>query len=895
MSITRASSARASAEVYTHKFFTPPVYAGVIRRDQLIERSFGQDARVVLLQGPAGHGKSTALQQIKSVCDERGQLTGWLTLDDADNDTRRFYLHIHALLKSLKLSDRKPDERDGGRRRSDWLLERLQRAGKPVALFFDDFQMLNNRSILTFFRELFERLPENLHFYIGTRSTPEMGLTRLVVNQRALILHADDLRFSPAEVERFFAGGARTEISADEISAIYRRTEGWPAALQLFRLSLASPDVRRSLDDFTSSRPRELAEYLADNVLALQTPEVRDFLLRTAPLPRLTASLCHAVTGRVDSQELLLQLERSGLFVPSLDTDLRWFKYHALFASFLAEQLQNDLPEAALDVHRKAAQWHLARGNSEETLLHAVASRDFALAADTLECWASQLIGDAMLITMERWYDELPFEEVAKRPGLLVRAAWAMVFLHRRAKLKPLRQLLEARAAAGEADANVVLSMAAISDDDVGGSQALAQRVKLHGQEPEGFAAFELGAACNLTAYHALGASDFAGARELLGLARANNARGISTFSRGYTVALVGTSLLLQGQLHESLAAFEAGAAEERMQAEQSFASAALVSCHIWALYEANQLDRAEALFGQHHDIIVEAGLMDFLALAYLAMVRIHDARGRAGKALEILDEAEAVGHTHGWERLLRLVNWERVRRALVTGAIERAHATAALNPPSPPTPERIMFSEDAEGEALCRIRLAIQRMDFDAAANKLAAEQARCRGRDYRQIKLHLLEAALHQARDEGNAAHRSLRKALALAAPGGFVRCFLDEGDAVLQLLREEYQGLLEADDDITPVRQRAHIESLLQASGTDLSRARSTREAQPVEPLTDREKEILVFLANGVSNKEMAARLFVSENTIKFHLKNIYSKLAVGSRVQAITTGRKLGLVG
>ncbi|HVT36891.1 MAG TPA: AAA family ATPase, partial [Nevskiaceae bacterium] len=318
MSTVRTGSAKAPIEVYTHKFFTPPAYAGVIRRDQLIERIFQHSARVVLLQGPAGHGKSTALQQLKAVCDERGQVTGWLTLDDADNDTRRFYLHVHALLKSLKLSDRKGEGHDGGRRRSDWLLERMQRAGKPVAIFFDDFQTLTNRSLLMFFRELFERLPDNVRFYIGTRSTPELGLPRLVVNHRALILHADDLRFSPAEVERFFAGGPRVQISAEEIAAIYRRTEGWPAALQLFRLSLASPDVRRSLDDLTSSRPRELAEYLADNVLALQPPDMRDFLLRTALLPRLTASLCHAVTGRVDAQELLLRLERSGLFVRSL-------------------------------------------------------------------------------------------------------------------------------------------------------------------------------------------------------------------------------------------------------------------------------------------------------------------------------------------------------------------------------------------------------------------------------------------------------------------------------------------------------------------------------------------------------------------------------------------------
>jgi LuxR family maltose regulon positive regulatory protein len=314
-------------------------------------------------------------------------------------------------------------------------------------------------------------------------------------------------------------------------------------------------------------------------------------------------------------------------------------------------------------------------------------------------------------------------------------------------------------------------------------------------------------------------------------------------------------------------------------------------------LYEANELDQAEALFARHHDIISESALLDFLAVAYLAMVRIHDARGRVGKALETLDEAESIGHAHGWSRLVGIVNWERTRRALLSGDIERALAIASLQPAAEAAgaAERRMFSEDAEGAGLGRIRLAIHSLDFKAASDALLEDSSVQRGRVYRQIKLTLLDAVLHQRRVETNAAHRCLRKALQLAAPGGFIRCFLDEGEGVLKLLREEYQCLLDADEgDAAPGVDRVFIEHLLQASGTDLSRTRDARAIKPLDPLTDREKEILVFLANGVSNKEMAGRLFVSENTVKFHLKNIYSKLAVGSRLQAITAGRKLGLV-
>jgi LuxR family transcriptional regulator, maltose regulon positive regulatory protein len=903
--VRTAAGARAPVEIYAHKLFAPPTYAGAIRREAILDRILGSDtARVVVLQGPAGHGKSTSLQQIKSACDVQGWLTGWLSFDEADNDSRRFSIHVQALLGSLSAGDaaaaagRDADiVESGGRRRSDWLIDRLLKLGRPVGLFLDDLQVLTNKAILTFLKELFERVPENVRVFVGSRSVPEVGLARLVVNRQALILHADDLRFSPAEVEQFFAASRQElEVSREEIDAIYRRTEGWPAALQLFRLTLVSPTVRRSLGDLTSYRPRELAEYLADNVLALQPPRVQEFLLRTSLLTNLSAPLCDAVTGWHGSQELLLQLERSGLFLQSLDSDLHWFRYHGLFSSFLAEQLRAQSPEAADEVHRRAALWHLEHGMHEETVHHAVACRDYSLAADTLNVWCSRMVAGAHLITVERWFDRLPFEEVAKRPDLTIKVAWTLVFLRRQAKLKPLLELMQ-NMRGGDVrkttDPSIVLSMAAISTDDAEASFSIIDRAPLRVPEPEGFAAFELGAAANLVGYRAITAGDFEGGREYLALARAYSDRGDSTFSGGYTVGVAGIGLMAQGQLREALRRFAEGMAEQRMQTGKSFASAALVSCYVWALYEANELDLAEALFGQHHDIISESVLPDFFIVAYLSMARTHEARGRAGKALDVLDEAESICHANGWTRLVRTVNWERVRRALLAGALERAQAVAALNPPLPANPAegRVLFSDDAEGESLSRIRLGVHLLDFEPAAALLAAEFARSKNRVHRQIRLYLLEALLYDRKGSRNLAHRSLRRALQLAEPGRFVRCFLDEGDAVLHLLREEYHNVLESGDGA--VAHRAFVEQLLQASGTDLSRTPSA-EARPLEPLTEREMEILVFLANGVSNKEMASRIFVSENTVKFHLKNIYSKLAVGSRLQAIATARQIGLI-
>ena len=881
-------------EVYAHKLFAPPLRPDALPRQAVLDRVFRDPAvRVVLLQGPTGHGKTTLLRQIHAACERRGARCGWLTLDAADNDARRFFLHVQALLVSLAgaggdassapaaLGADDADARRG--RRSDWAIDRLQKARQP-ALFIDDFQTLENPRLLAFFRELCERVPPGTNLFIGSRSAPEIGLSRLLIDNRALLLRADDLRFSRAEVERFFVGARDgPAVSEDEIAAIYRRTEGWPAALQLFRFGLANPALRRSLDSLTDYRPRELAEYLTDNVLAVQEPAIRDFLLRTALLTRLNASLCNRVSGRSDAQEILLRLERAGLFLRSLDTDLHWFEYHGLFAACLAEQLGQQSAARVVEVHRLAAQWHLDQGDAEEALHHAVAAGDSAAAADILNACASRLVAGAYLVTVERWFKQLPLAEVARRPDLTIKVAYALAFLRRRQELKPLLGLLRDYPADADIGATlnptVVLTIAAIAADDVATAFELAEGIPVNAPDSEGFARFELAAAANFLAYRALALGDFAGVRSNLALARTRNFRGDASLSRGYTFAIAGVDLLVQGQLGEALNCFRAGMAEQGLHADKSVASAALVACYLWALYEAGELDQVEALFGRYRDTIADAVLLDFLAVGYLSMARVHDARGRHDKALEVLDEAEAISRANGWSRFVATLDWERVRRALLAKDIVRAQAIAAMQPaPGDAGRDWVLFSQDIEDERLGRIRLAIRRREIDAAAAALAVEFARQPGRINRQIKLHLLDAQLQQARGASSAALRSLRAALGLAGPGGFLRCFIDEGEEVLQLLRE-------SERDAAPA-EREFIRRLLAAAGAETKPA--------LDALTERERQILVFLANGVSNREMAGRIFVSENTVKFHLKNIYSKLAVSSRLQAVAAARQMGLI-
>ncbi len=901
-------------DVGAHKLFAPQAFKGAIRRDTILDQIFAeQGPHVVLFQAPAGHGKTTLLQQARSTSEAQGILTGWLTFDEADNDLRRFHLHLQALLSSvLPLRETAgvggPDE--GGKlglwRPVDGFLNRVIDAGERVSLFFDEFQYLTDRSILSFFRELLERIPDGVRLFIGSRSVPDIGLTRIVLSNRARVLRADEMRFSDVEVARFFAGAPELKISAGEIEAIHRQTEGWPAALQLFRLTLNSPTVRRALSDLDTFRPPELAEYLADSVLLQQSPAVQEFLLRTSLLTRLCAPLCDVVTGMHGSQQMLKFLERSGLFVRSLDSEQRWFRFHSLFSSFLQEQLRQLSEDAILEGHRRAARWFRNQALFEEAMHHAILAREYALATDIMEAWAPRLIAEGRIATVERWYERLPLDEIERRPDLAVQIAWALTFLRRHSKLGPILQMLDRQEQAGRAPSitnpKIVRAMAAILVDDLGRSFSIIDGVDVQCADAEGFRAFELGAAANLKGYQTQTSGDFERARALLAIGYAHSSRAEATFSLGYALANAALVLMAQGELRESLDRFRIGISEPRIYLDQSFAGAALVSCYIQALYEANDIDAAESQFLELKAMIAEATLLDYLMVAYVAMSRIHDLRGRPSHASALLDEAESIGLANAWPRLIRNVNWERMRRLLLRGEHERARSLfSRLSEGHGGTglPEGwIPFSEDSEGDAIGQIRLEIHLGEHEAALRGIERQLAIAvrGGRVRRRIKLHVLEALAQQKAGAAPAAHKALRCALQLAQEPGFIRVILDEGQSVVDLLWREYEAASSALLGSGYGSRQTHefIGKLLNASGVDLHTAQPINRFEPLEALSRRETEMLVFLANGVSNKEMARRLFVSENTVKFHLKNIYSKLGVVSRVQAINAARQMGLI-
>lgn len=890
-------------EVNARKFYTPVCSFDVIAREDLVARCLSDPlTRIIVLQAPAGHGKTTALLQLKEQSERSGAKTAWLTFDSADNDTRRFSVHIQAAVEQLAPAgapeiDEPADTGGVRRRRSDWLVNRLGHADRDIVLFFDEFQSLTSTDLLLLFQELFERLPENVRVCVGSRTEPAISLSRMVVSGRALILRTEDLRFSRNEVSRYFDGMLGIDVSHQEIESIYRQTEGWPVAIQLYGLGLASADVRRSLS-LPAQQAQELDCYLSTRVLALQSPEVREFLLKSSVLRKLCAPLCEAVTGRANCSQLLDDLERSGLFLRRLGSDGIWFKYHGLFSGFLSEELQRLAPEEARAAHRKAALWNLKSGYHEDAVHHLVECGDFGECAEILAAWGKDLVASGSLVTLEFWAQQIPFNEVAKRRDLAIAVAYALVFLRRPNRLIPLLESfsgVDSVAIENTTSPAIVLSMFAVASDDTAKAFDLIDRVPIESLSPNGFSAFELGAASNLQAYRALTLGRFADIEHHIVMARHCNEVGKAAFSHGYTVGVAGVSALIQGQLSEALRLCRRGLTTHYAELGQSFSLAALASCYVWALYEAGDYDAALGLFLQHQAIIAESALPDFFAVAYLSAVRAYSITHERASAATLLEEAAEVCRRSRWPRLSALFDWERVRSALAREATDEAMGIASSIELNVLPDGWIPFSEEMESQSLGQLRLLVHNGCVDNAKRLLEAEKNRFPNRVLRSRKLQLLDVVLHERVGDRRGAQRLLQRILRAAEIDGYVSLFAEEGTCIARLLQDMYGSWLPHNhrssempidlDFVTAVLKSCHVgvSSTREEVGTRLS-----------EPLSERELDVLALLGSGVRNKGIAKSLFVSENTVKFHLKNIFVKLGANSRSEAITTARRLGLI-
>lgn len=890
------------------KLIPPQPSAFEIARTDVCERIFAAGAaKLVLLRAPAGFGKTTTMLQVHERFVQTGLRTAWLTLDRADNDVVRFLAGLTATLSRLIPELATPHEGAIGPDELAFaVIDRVAAHPAPFALFLDDFEALQNPAAIGIVSELIEQLPRGAQLIVGSRGVPELGLGRLRARGRLLEVEPAQLRFTEGEADAFLRQRRGLVLGPDDVRRLHRSTEGWAAALWLASISLENRnDLGRFIAGFSGSNAA-VVEYLVEDVLARQSEDVRGFLLRTSLLGELHAPLCDAVCGRDDSARMLRRLEQAHLFLIPLQGDHSQYRYHGMFAEFLRTELARQHPAEIPGLHRAASRWYDEHRRPVPAIEHALAAGDLPYALPALAQHAPALLEEGRVRLLSRWLDPLlEAGGLDAYPMLQVVHAWAVCFARGPRAAATLLDRLERSAHPDREVRAHRLAMRPLFlslTDQI--EEALPLAAAALGEIP-GDIAFVSGFLEVNMANLALIAGRYHDALRFADAARSRQPAHRSPFNFALSEAAEAAVDMTHGRLRKAIAGLRVAVSAGTTDATQPTNGNALAGIPLaLALYEAGQLEQAERLLVVYLPLIRGVGIPDELIIGHVVMARIATDRGDAERAEQMLTELEHIGHRDGLPRVVATARLERVRLLLMADRLAQARS------------ELDRCSDKDLWARVARLSLRANEVEtYDVALARWSVrtghagevirllrtelEAAERVQRERRALTLRLLLAQALYRDDQRNKGVRMLARAVRLACAEGYVRAFQDEGELLMVILRE-----LRAMPDL--VREDGHgdealafIDRLLRAppppTPAVAADGRPESSAAATELLTRKELQVLRLAAEGLTNDELAERLFVAETTVRTHLRNINVKLDTRSRVEAIAAARRLGLIG
>ena len=900
------------------KLYIPALRPNRVPRPRLTERmEAGAAGPLTLVSAPAGFGKSTLLSEWIHY---GGRQVAWVSLDEGDNDPVRFLCYALTALRKLQPSlgedaltvlrhaqSPEPEELEPV---LTGLLNEIDAAAADLVLVLDDYHAVDSPGVHRTLQFLLDRLPARLHLVIATRVDPPLHLSRLRARGQLAELRARDLRFTSQEAADFLNQAMGLSLSTADVEALEERTEGWAVGLQMAALSLAGRrDVEGFIAQFTGSH-RFVLDYLTDEVLSRQPEPVREFLLNTAILTRLSAPLCDAVTGGNDGQAILETLDAANLFLIPLDDTRTWYRYHHLFGTLLRHQLERKVGKAGVAaLHERAGDWYSANGHPEDALEHALAAGALDRATELISQHALPRLMRADAGTVIRWIRSLPAEWLDRRPELRLTYAWALVLqLEARAAEEQVRAAEQAFAAgtSPEIEGNLAILrgiltlVAGRTREAIDLYERALERLPKDGDTLRGFLFLELGMAYLID-------DDVAAAEQLFERSRTANGRAGNTFWVLVSEWHLAEIRITQGRLHEALAL----ARQSLRLAEGGGRNAPGAAMAHGVLAEIrrewNDLPAAVELAGRAWELGKHGEIATGLLVGSFTMARVLQSLGDFPGALAALDRAEEIMSRAGQPRFVEIIHALRAGIQLDRGRIDGdrdsleaatrwARETGLLDGWREGLEEKFPGIHRREFPFLVAVRILVARGETGTALDMLRhllalAERS---GRIHSIIEILVLESLIRNTRGEAEAALAPLRRALSLAEPGGFVRTFLDEGPELAELIRQAAPGIISPD----------YARRLAEAFGPD-AMAAMAEIAVPVssppppvqdlpEPLSDREVEVLRLIATGLSNADAGRKLFIAPSTVKKHLENIYAKLGTRNRTQAIARAREAGVL-
>jgi LuxR family maltose regulon positive regulatory protein len=892
-----------------YKFHPPLLIATSIWRHRLISDILADSQySAVVIQGPAGYGKSTLMRQVFEQCGGAGAAVSWLTFDEADNDISRFNTHLTNLASNAFLAGSPGQSAVPGHAEGNSAVENVLRLFEameyPVALFLDEFQTIDEPVNLSLLNTLIERCPPNITFYIGSRSVPALVTGRLMISGRIKWVTPEQLCFNAEEVLEFL-NARGLGVSEVEAQAFREQTGGWPAVLQLLQLALKGGKVDRyTLLRWVKGCEHELTDYLALNVMLDQSVKRQRFLLQTSVLNRLNASLCEAVTGQSDSQKILRELVSEGLFTSAIDFEQDWFKYHSVFSRYLKTQLEAEDTSQVLRIHRVAATWFRENDYPEDAVRHAVEAEEYELAADILDEYIPDLIRGARLQSVDQLCRLIPDAVFRKNPMVCWRRIWAQMFLGQqpgaRQTLKSLEQHWE-QVGGDMGDFSTSLKLLQWSQGFVGDDPVVlargVEKIEIDLADIDKFRCFEMNVVANLRAIHQLQVGNLTEAREWALLGESLGSRGEAAFSRAYAISIIAYAMIQEGHLSQAIEKLKSALGDAELKIQGSFATASISAIYGFALYESGNYYEAESHLRDTIEMISQTSLLDWLISAYLSLARASLlTEGESLDFGDIIDTAEKKGLVGGLPRMVKVMRRERIRLALVNGNCSEAKliddiAEVAGEVEIPDG--SIHLAEWCDDSVVHKARMAICCADPADALKALspAIEQAESRGWVRRNIKLLILDGVAHQALGEKLRARQSVLKAVELAHPERYISLFTEEGPSCFAILGDIRESCKLSYDNPASF----FIQDILKLGGYAAEIVVEPVHTQvATEHLTKREIDILRLVVSGATNTEIGDSLFVSYNTVKFHMKNLYAKMGAKNRVNLTQIARRLDLV-
>jgi LuxR family maltose regulon positive regulatory protein len=898
-----------SAPLLTTKITLPPLRPNLVTRPRLIERlenGWQQGRCVTLVAAPAGYGKTTL---IRSWVDLHRSRVAWVALDAGDNQALRFWAYVIAALQTSDVTLGRelqqtlqalrlratplPADDDAITSGLAALINDLAQPLKRVMLILDDYHLIEAPDIQRQVAFLIDHLPASVQLVFATRADPlDLPIARLRARQQLTELRSDDLRFTPEEAAAFLNQAMGLHLTADDVAALESRTEGWIAGLQLAALSLQGrSDVRSFLAAFTGTH-RFVVDYLLEEVLRRQPGDVQDFLLQTSILDRLNGPLCEAVTQQAGGAERLERLASENLFLVPLDDRRAWYRYHQLFADLLRARLEQTQVDRVAALQRRASEWYFDHELYPEAVTHALAARDIDWAATVIERAGKAWLLRSELVTVMSWLNALPPEVVRTRPRLSVVRAWVLLVSGRPQEIEGSLHDIEQWLRLHPTD-----PLAPTIQSEVTALQAYA--VRLDGDFPHAIELSQQALDQFPPDEHLRGLIGFN-----LGMAHSNNGNlneaqhafeesaRFSAQAGDFELTLLAMTSVAQVQvMRGQLRAAEQTCRQALGQAGSEAAWSPLASFALIALgnvhYQWNDLAAAENCLLRGLRLARRGDNAELVMAGYSLLLWVRRAQNDRRGVGEVLQQLTQIAQRYQTPRIDELADFYRAWVALDDRDWQPARDWLAHT--GREDGDAIDLAHLLDYTVLARVRLAAGEPDRALRLLERLQQLAKAAGHGRSLIEILILTARARQATGDHARALEVLHRAIELAEPEGYLRLFVDEnarwllGDLRVRIARQPDQ-----------LHLLNYLDRLLAAFPAREDSAQQLAPSDQRLILSDRELEVLRLLAAGQSNAEIAERLIISLGTVKAHTSNIYRKLDVRGRAQAIVKARELNLV-